>query len=233
MNSQRGIALVLVILCTSFLSAIGMGLALIVVMDRLASGNLRGSVALLYAADTALELAVRDLARLDDWDLALTGAARSTFADGEPSGVRAIPDGGVIDLTAATNQLNCNRTTDCTGEQMSANSRERPWGENNPRWRLFAYGPIAHFAQFARPSSGYVAVWVADDGREQDGNPFADAPADGPGRGRLRVRALASGPFGARRVIEAELARLCADSEAACRPGIRVQSWQEMRESVP
>ena len=82
MTGQRGIALILVLLVTSFLSAIGLGLALIVIMDRLATGNLRGSVAMLYAADAAIELAARDLARIEDWNLALTGASRSSFVDG-------------------------------------------------------------------------------------------------------------------------------------------------------
>ena len=78
MTGQRGIALILVLLVTSFLSAIGLGLVLIVIMDRLATGNVRGSVAMLYAADAALELAARDLAMIEDWSLALTGASRSS-----------------------------------------------------------------------------------------------------------------------------------------------------------
>ena len=91
MSAQRGIALILVILVTSFLSAIGLGLAMIVIMDRLATGNLRGSVAMLHAADAAIELVARDLVQLPDWDLALTGAVTSAIVDGSPSGVRAIP----------------------------------------------------------------------------------------------------------------------------------------------
>ena len=71
MRTERGLALILAILVTSFLSALGLGLALIVVMDQLATGNMRGSVALLYAADAALELTVRELSRLDDWDRVL------------------------------------------------------------------------------------------------------------------------------------------------------------------
>ena len=66
MSSQRGIALILVLLVTSFLSALALGVALAVFLDRLAAGNLRGSIALLYAADSGIELAARDLAR-QDW----------------------------------------------------------------------------------------------------------------------------------------------------------------------
>ena len=234
MSAQRGIALILVILVTSFLSAIGLGLALIVVMDRLATGNLRGSVGLLYAADAALELAARDLAQVADWNLVLSGVVRSAFSDGEPLGVRPIPSGGEVDLTAATNQLNCGRDEECTIEQMALSTRERPWGANNARWRLYAYGPLGNIVQFARPTPCYLVVWIADDGRESDRDPLSDAGEDTPGHGVLRVRAGAYGPLGTRRAIEAELVRGClAGTGEGCPMGIRVQSWRELRQNVP
>lgn len=234
MTSARGIALVLALLVTSFLTAIGLGLALIVIMDRLATGNLRGSVAMLYAADAAIELAARDLSKLEDWNEALTGRARSAFADGEPAGARPVPGGGTVDLGAATNLLNCGRTAACTNAQMDANSKERPWGPNNPRWRLFAYGPLGNIVQFARPADCYLAVWVGDDSREADGDPEADALDDEPGHGVLRLRAEAYGPAGARRALEAEVARLCPPGAGdGCRPRTRVQSWRELRQAVP
>jgi hypothetical protein len=234
MNTSRGIALVLAILVMSFLTAIGLGLALIVMMDRLAAGNLRGSVAMLHAADAALELAARDLSRLDDWSDALTGAARSAFADGDPFGARSIPGGGAVDLTGATNVLNCGRTSACTDAEMDATTKERPWGANNARWRLYAYGPLGNIVQFARPADSYLAVWVADDGREEDANPHADASEEEPGHDVLRVRAEAYGPAGARRAIEAEVMRRClAGPPEACRQGVQVQSWKEVRIAVP
>lgn len=234
MNTQRGVALILVILVTSFLSAIGLGLAMIVVMDKFAAGNLRGSIGLLYAADAAIELAARDLFQLPDWDLALSGAVRSTFVDGEPSGVRAIPGGGAIDLTAASNQLNCGHESDCSVADMESNTRERPWGANNARWQLYAYGPVGKIEHFARPSPCYLALWVADDAREEDGDPFTDASEDAAGHGVLRLRAEAYGPLGSRRAIEAELVRVCiAGAGAGCPMGIRVQSWRELRQIVP
>ena len=136
MNTQRGIALVIVILVTSFLSAIGLGLAMLVVMDKLATVNLRRSIALLYAADAAIELTARDLARLPDWNLALSGAVKGAVTDGEPTGVRPIPGGGAIDLTVETNRLNCGQAANCTAEEMAASTRDRPWGVNNARWQL-------------------------------------------------------------------------------------------------
>ncbi len=233
--SERGVALILAVLVTSFLSAIGLGLALVVMMDRLATGNRRGSAAMFYAADAAIELVARELARIDDWNLALTGAVRSTFVDGDAAGVRPSPGGGVIDLAAVTNGLNCGKATACTAGQMDQSTRERPWGANNARWRLFAHGPFAGLGPVARPAPCYVAVWIADDGREEDGDPLADAAGDGaPGHGVVRIRAEVFGQAGSRRVVEAELARRCRPGgEAACRMGIRVQSWQEMRQTVP
>jgi hypothetical protein len=201
-------------------------------MDRLAAGNTAGSVAMFYAADAGVEMAARDLALAADWNDVLSGAERSPFVDGVPSGVRGLPGGGAVDLTSMTNLLNCGKSTNCTTAQMNANSKERPWGTNNPRWRLFAYGPLQQVAQLARPAPCYLAVWIGDDGREQDGDPLVDETADEqPGHGIVRVHAEAFGFAGARRAIEAELARVCQGP--SCLPGIRVQSWQELRQGIP
>ncbi len=235
MTGERGVALILVVLVTSFLLAIGLGLALIVATDGLATGNLRGSVALRYAADAAIELAARDLATVEEWNLALAGTSQSSFVDGPVGGARPIPGGGVVDLTAATNFLNCGKATPCTDAQMDANSRERPWGANNARWRLYAYGQFARIAQLARPAPCYLAVWVADDRREEDSDPQTDSEPEGaPGHGVVRLRAEAYGPRGARRAIEAELVRYCLPGGAeGCRQRSRVQSWLEVRQWVP
>jgi hypothetical protein len=235
LSEQRGIALIMVVLATTFLSALGIGLLGAVFMDRLATGNMSGSVAMLHAADAGIEIAARDLALAADWNLVLSGAERSSFTDGLPSGVRTVPGGDPVNLTEATNMLNCAKATTCTTLQMNANSRERPWGANNARWQLFAYGPMARFTQIERPAPCYLLVWIADDGRELDGKPLEDEPgADGAGHGIVRVHAEAYGAAGSRRVIEAELARVCpAGPGEGCLPGIRVQSWQELRQAVP
>ena len=104
----------------------------------------------------------------------------------------------------------------------------------SPRWTLFAFGPIARVSQLTRPVPCYLAVWVADDSREDDGNPLADAIEDRAGHGIVRVHAETFGVAGSRRAIEAELARVCrASASGSCLPGIRVQSWQELRQTLP
>ena len=231
MNGQQGIALILALLVTSFLSAIGLGLTVVVFMDRLATGNVRASAGLINAADAGLELAAHDLARAN-WTAVLDGLEQASFSDGDPVGVRAIPGGGAVDLGAETNMLNCGRATSCTDAQMDATTDDRPWGVNNPRWRLYAYGALANLP-LARPTPCYLAVWVADDVAEVDGEPLLDGDIEG--RGVLRARAVAYGPLGSRRAVEAELARVCfgVPGEEICQPGIRVQSWQELRQLVP
>jgi hypothetical protein len=235
MTNQRGVALIMVILVTSFLSALGLGLTLAVFMDRLATGNMSGSVAMFYAADAGIELAARELARRADWDAVLAGGDTSAFTDGAPGGIRNIAGGGTVDLGSATNLLNCGVPTNCTLAQMDASSRDRPWGANNPRWRLFAFGPMQQFAPLLRPPPCYLAVWIADDSRERDGDPQSDAAEVGePGHGIVRVHAEVFGARGSRRAIEAELVRVCpGEGESGCLPGIRVQSWQELREAIP
>lgn len=233
--SERGIALLMVILVTAFISALGLGITLAVFMDRLAAGNLIGSVSMLYAADAGVELAAHDMARLADWTPVLAGNRLGSFVDGAASGVRAIPGGGVVDLTAATNMLNCGKATSCTSAQMTASSKDRPWGANNPRWRLFAYGTTTSVPQMLRPAPCYLVVWIADDEREVDGNPSVDAASeDAPGHGIVRVRAETFGLAGARRAVEAELVRACpGGADVTCQAGIRVQSWQELRQTLP
>lgn len=231
-SSQRGIALIVVLLATSFLSAVGLGLAVMVFMDRLATGNVRASIALLHAADAGIELAAHSLSSAD-WTDVLAGFTQAGFVDGAAAGVRAIPGGGTVNLTAETNSLNCGKATTCTAAEMTANSAERPWGLNNPLWRLYAYGPLANVAPLTNPAPCYLVVWIADDIREQDGDPLRDGELHG--RGVLRVRSVAFGPLGSRRAIEAELARVCSgtEGEEVCRPGIRVQSWRELRQLLP
>jgi hypothetical protein len=142
----------------------------------------------------------------------------------------------MLDLDAETALLNCGVRSGCTTAQLWAVTRDRPWGVNNPRWRPFLYGPVSSLHPFTRPHPYYVVVWIADDARESDGDPEVDGGGDPPrGAGVVRVRADAFGPLRARRALEGELARVCrpAASGERCLPGVRVQSWRELRQAVP
>jgi hypothetical protein len=108
---------------------------------------------------------------------------------------------------------------------LQATTPTRPWGANNPTWRLYAHGPVTDLS----PSGGiesavYVVVWVADDGLETDGQPLIDGDstaAPNPGAGLLQVLVHAYGVGGTRRAIEATLQRRD--------PHNRVLSWRELR----
>ena len=96
---------------------------------------------------------------------------------------------------------------------VPAVTASRPWGMNNPVWRVFAYGPIARLLQ-ARgiASSFYVVVMIADDPAENDGDPSADGDdAANPGSHTVSVRAESFGPRGAHRTIDATVARSSTD----------------------
>ena len=114
--------------------------------------------------------------------------------------------------------------TVCSASDADARTRERPWGPNNPRWQLFAAGPIeAASPSGAVGSTAYVAVWVGDDALENDDNALVDGDEShgpNPGRGVLSLLAHAYGVSVVRR-IEATVER--------AGPGVRVVSWREIR----
>jgi type II secretory pathway pseudopilin PulG len=225
-SSSRGVALLITLLVVVLLSAIGLGLLLATASERLTSANYVDSVEALNAADAALELAARELARIPDWNPVLEGTLRSGLTDDVAAGPRSI-GGFAFNLITITNQLTCARTPACSDAQVRTSSAERPWGSNNPRWQLFLHGPLRLFAPAAHPlADAYVVVWIGDDAREVDGNPFVDGGgAGGEGRDVVRARAESFAAGGSRRAIEADLVRQ--------EGGIHVQSWRVPPASIP
>ena len=226
-RSDRGVVLVLVLLSMTLLAAVGVGLALSSSTSRLSATNHDEAGMLLNAAESALQLAARELA-LADTNGVLRGAETSALVDGAP-GVRAVAPGTSVDLVMLTNQLTCGRTSACTPGQVSQPTSDRPWGGNNPRWQLFLHQPLAPPAFPGPQVVPYVVVWIGDDAREGDGDPAADGAGSGQeGRYIVRARAEAFGPRGGRRAIEAELVKVCTTGPAGelCAPGTRVQSWR-------
>ena len=229
LGTDRGIALIVTLLAISLFTALGLGLTLSSSSARLADHNHEVAVTLLNAAESALELASRDLAAIADWNGVLDGSIRSPAVDGMPGGIRTIPGGGSVDLTRFTNQLTCGRDTLCSDAQRASSTAERPWGADNPRWRLFMHTAFTAGNSPRQRQPLYIIVWIGDDASETDGDPGMDG--GGPsqeGRGVLRARAEAFGAEGARRAIEAELARLCRPEGVGevCTPGTRVRSWR-------
>jgi hypothetical protein len=219
--SDRGVALILVLLVMMTLSALAMSLSLMVSTESRVAATYRDGMEVLYGADAALHRVLPDLAAEGDPDLVLTGLAVSSFVDGPP-GLRRLPDGTFTDLRALTAMLNCGRPV-CGDADLDAASEERPWGANNPRWQLYGYGPVsAPGPGRAADSRIYAVIWIADDASETDDDPFTDGEgAENPGKGRLSITVHGYGPSGTRRVIEATVRK----SDRA----ISVLSWREIR----
>lgn len=195
--------LVIALMSLVLLSAIGGSLAIVMNTDQRAAANFAASREALYAADGALEIGAQELSTIADWNALLSSGALSVFVDGPPMGSRQLGDGTIVDLAQATN---------------AANAEPRPWGANNPAWRLFAFGWLG-------PRT-YVIVWAGDDFAENDGDPSIDGGGvANPGAGILALRAEAFGVGGSHKVLEATVKR---DVDAG--PGVRVLSWQELRQ---
>lgn len=226
---HEGIALVVTLLALSLASALGLALSFASAWERLAATNHDEGTRLQHAAESALALAVRDLASIGDWQQVLAGARRSTLVDGDASGVRSPFPGVVFDLTRLTNQLTCGLAGGCTDADVRLSTAERPWGPNNARWQPFLHAPLPALADPRHPRPPYVVVWIGDDGSEVDGDGLVDGGGPGEeGRYILRARAEAFGASGGRRAIEAELARICASDgmDETCLPGVRVRAWR-------
>jgi hypothetical protein len=219
--SDRGIALIVAMLFMVLLSALGLSLTMVTTTEaRVAHSYSSGSESF-YAADAALELAVNELAQQPDWSRVLDGTVASSFVD--PSVASRPWPGQGRTSTEATALVTCARTT-CSTTDMDARTAGRPWGPNNPRWRLFAFGPLSAMSRSgAIDSAEYVAVWVGDDPQENDDDPLVDGDESrgpNPGLGMLTFRVHAYG-VSTVRVVEATVARAAN--------GVRVLSWREVR----
>jgi hypothetical protein len=206
-QSERGIALLVAIMTVLFMTALGGALMITTTTETKIANNFRNASEALYAADAGLERSMDDLLTIPDWNALLSGAVTSAFIDG-PKGTRTLSDGSDLDLNQVVNFANCQKPT-CSTSDYSAITLERPWGANNPRWQLFAYGPLANMVPTGTINSPfYVVVLVGDDPSETDDNPLMDgSTADNPGSGVLALRAEAFGPRGVHKLIEMTVAR--------------------------
>jgi hypothetical protein len=247
-TSERGVALVMTLLAILLLSAIGAALVLATNTDASIASNTGASAEAFYAADAVFQRTVAELRTVPDFNAVLSGASSSAFTDGSATGPRTLAGGITVDLAQAVNLANCAKPAGCSAADLNASLRDRPWGARNPRWRLFSYGPLdspAASGWSGRPV--YVVSMVADDPRDDDGDPSRDGVRTGttmnPGAGVLLVRGEAFGARGAHRVVEGAVVRQdlvtravwdAADpatrgSPPAERPVLRVVAWRELR----
>ena len=219
-RGEQGIALIVALLSITLMTALGMALMLTSQTETLISANYRDSMEGEYVADAGLERVMDDVLTIPDWNQVLTSSdgvtagITSGFHDNAPSSPILLPDGRTLNLANATNMINCSKITTCSDTDMNTSTIDRPWGKNNPRFRLYAWGPMNDLIPTGTVNSNYyVAVWIADDSTENDDNPSKDGdpPVNGAtsnlGAGVLTLRAESFGPAGAHHVIEATIAK--------------------------
>jgi hypothetical protein len=221
-RDERGMALVLVLLCATLFLALSGALVTVVSTESAVSATFREGAAALSAAEAAAIRTFADLAVATDLNPVLGGSVASSFRDGPAAAPRRLPDGTMLDLAAATNLERCGAAT-CTEDQMNAVTPERPWGANNARWQLYASGWLRDVVpQPIEAPNLYVVVWVGDDPLETDGNPLADAAdVHAPGHDAVLLRAAAYGAYSVRRRIEIVARRWDGV--------VRLASWRELR----
>lgn len=223
-RAEDGVALVAALMMMALLGALATSLTLAMVAETRIAAIYRDGVDARHAAEVAAAVAVEDLAGKPDWDDVLAGHTVSAFTDGEPTGLRSTP-GGPLDLSVTTNVVRCGRASACTEANLSVATAERPWGSNNPRWRMYAYGRLRDLLPVE--SDVYVIVWVGDDPAECDGTPEVDGGpcTDGVNSGANVVAMLAHAyaAAGVAQQIELTVGR----AERGSRP--RVLSWRHVR----
>jgi hypothetical protein len=204
-DRERGTALVLALLATTLLSALGAAMTVSANIETSIGSTFREDRELAYAAEAAVARALQDVRLSARWDDILTGVQLSSFLD--PMTVPWLPSGGTLDVPAATSRLQAANTIF--------------GGANAPQWRVFSSGRLADVAgQGALESRAYLVAWVADDPSETDGNPFADT------NDTLVVRGEAVGSGGRTRALEVTVTRTGVPRGQA---GLSITSWREVR----
>ncbi|MEW5984470.1 MAG: PilX N-terminal domain-containing pilus assembly protein [Acidobacteriota bacterium] len=230
-QGERGSALVVALLSLLLLTGLGLALVLTTTSETLISGNYRDGQEALHAADAVAERVMQDLLTVPDWNDILAGGTTSSFVDGPPSGARTLPDGSSVDLAEVLNVATCGHVASCSDAETRAMTIERPWGANNPRWQLYAFGRLADLLPTNTIESPlYVVVMVGDDPSETDDDPLHDGNSGAnPGSGVLSLRAEAFGPRAVHRVVELTVARTQDPGRERGYAGQRGQDEQNRR----
>ena len=231
-SNEAGVALVAALMTIVLMTTLGAALILITSAETMIAANFRAGEQAFYAADAIVERALTDLRVLPEWTDVLNATVRSSFTDGPPSGQRALSDGTAIDLSEIANLANCANANGCTDAELTSSNGERPWGVNNPRWTLFAYGALADLGGTVQ-SPCYGVALVGDDPSETDGDPthdggMGDDPPN-PGSSIVIVRGQAFCARRAARTVEAVIGRLPGADPDTPGTDLRVLAWRQLQ----
>ena len=191
--------LLLVLIVTTMLSALGLGLMTMTSTETAIASNYREASEVLHAADAAADCAIAEVSRAATYTDVLSGAAVSAWRDVNMTPILA--SGQRLDVQALTTTL------------QASSDAALNLGVNNPQWRLFINRSLSAITGRADAAS-YVAAWVSDDAADGDGNPMVDS------NGLLAVRAQAFGRYGTSRTVDVTIAKYL---------NTRILSWREVR----
>ncbi len=205
-HDEKGTALIIALMATMLLTALGMTLVLMSNTETMISSNYRNGQEALYAADAGVERIVQDLLLAPRWnDLLANDGTSKDCGGGLTINPISANRSGFIDASTTIVIPESNQTLDllnATCNLQKGTNATAVWGANNPVWRLFAYGKLRDMLPNAAIDSQMsIAVWLADDPADGDGDPTQDA------NGVLTVHAEAYGPSGTHKTIEVTVAR--------------------------
>jgi hypothetical protein len=206
----------MVIMAVALLTSLSVALLLSSASEIMMAANFAGQRAALYAADAIVERSMIDIAAQPDWSALVAGSVESSFVDGPAAGTRTLDDGTVIAVEEIVNLAGCHKASACTDAELNAVTPDRPWGAKNPRWHLYAYGPLRDMLpEVAGGLHSYVALMVAR-------HPLGDDRT-------IAVRGEAFGPRKAHSVVELAAARGDADTDYNGGTTPRTIWWREVR----
>jgi len=211
--SERGSALIATLMVVVLLGTLAAALALVISTESVSAANYVAAQQTLYAADAGIERAIGELRLLASWRSVPASTSSSSDLNDGLSLARA-PDGRNLDLV----QL--------TARRQGESDMLYPSTPDRPVWRLFGHASMNRMTGDTANAPPYVAVWVADDLDDSDGDPATDT------NDVIVVHAAAFGIRGGYREMQATLRR--EDAMAAGLPGVmradvRLIAWRELR----
>lgn len=179
-GTDRGVALLAALMTMAIVSAMGLSLALTTSYEPLAAANFAANRSARLAAEAGVAVAIHELAAMADWNLALQGLAGSAILEHGDIDVQ-MADGSRAGLGDLTARATCGRPGPCSDADRAAFTADRPWGPNNPDWRVFGHGRLDRLVpEGAGLAPAIIVVWLADDPAELDGDSSTDS-GTGPG----------------------------------------------------
>jgi hypothetical protein len=215
---EEGAAVLVAMMAVLLMTAIGTALIVSSTSETVMAANFQEAVNGRYAAGVMLERGLDDLLAIGDWSAATTGLVQSPWVDGPPTGTRTIAGGSTIDLMEVLNLARCQKSAACSDADIVEATPDRPWGEKNPDWKLYAYGRLPDLLTGVTVDSQFYVILLVGSG-----------PADN----LLALRAEAYGPRGAHAVVEATAGRTSAAdkgyNDEPVQDSVKVLSWREVR----